>query len=341
MTNPRWLPALVLTATLSSGPAFGQFDPRPLGYPGVGRTVPAAGYHDPGTVPSVMPATGRLDSRTNPIERVSMNSIPGSDPSEPLPPGVPPLPMASVQPGYGAPAQPPGPWLADRAGCCGPVGANGPVTYELYLTTGINYVSGSDLTDRLNPGVVAGGGGRSFLYDRDGTAAWTIDLGITYTWNRGIQDDTMFVLDKGQIEIDPIFGTETVIPPSLKEVRLRGLYRTSFNYALGRDCWLWGPGVPGYETGWNLRWGALVGGRWGTAHVDLIPVNEENGYMRTQATFLSAYFDIHMDWEIPCGGWILFGGFAAQYGHDWMNIIAPLDSEIDNVNIMMTGGFRF
>jgi len=358
---------MVLTATLASGPALGQFDPRPLGYPGMGRTTPAVGFSglatdekttpggvatryapaagapELGALPSVLPAASPLSTRKNPIERVSMNSVPGSDPSEPLPPGVSPLPMASVMPGGSSlPAGSyPGPWTSDRAGCCGPVGGNGAVTYELFAVTGINFVSGSDLTDRLLPGITAGGGGRSFLFNPEGTAAWTIDLGLTYTYNRGIQDDTLFALDKGSISIDPIFGTQTTIPPSLQRYRLRALHRTSFNYGFGRDCWLWGPGTPGYESGWNIRWGALLGGRWGTAHADLVPFGEDTGYYRSQATFLGVYFDAHVNWEVPLGGSILFGGLALQYGRDWMNILPPLDSDLDNVNLMLTAGLRF
>ena len=341
MTITRWFPAMVLTATLAGGPAAAQFDPRPIGYPGVGRTTPAAGMHDPGS--GVRPATGTMNPRTNPIERVSMNSVPGSDPTEPLPPGVHPLPVATSP--VGGTSLPAGsyasPWLTDAPGCGGPIGANGPVTYELYATTGVNFVSGSDLTDHLNPGVVAGAGGRSFLFNPEATAAWTIDLGFTYTYNRGVMDDPFFALNKGTIDIDPIFGTQTVNPPFLQNFRLRALHRTSFNYAFGRDNWLLGPGAPGYESGWNMRWGWLVGGKWGTAHVDMVPVGEDNGYYRNQATFLGAFVDLHMNWEVPVGSWILFGGFGVQYGYDWMNIIPPLNSDISNVNIMMTAGTRF
>lgn len=339
MSTRRWLSALILTVTGLAGPLWGQSAPR-WASAGLASEPLASPAVSPEIIPSVRPMAEAPTSRS-PLERVALRSIPGSDPSEPLPPGISPMPTATSPASPTTPAPLPGPWMTDRSGCCGPVGGDGPVTYELYLTTGINFVGGSDLTDRLNPGVIAGGGGRTLFYEPDATAAWVIDLGVTFTWNRGRQDDTFFAFDKGQTLIDPLFGTETVIPPTLRELRLRALYRTSFNYAIGRDWWLWGPGVPGMASGWNCRWGAMIGGRWGTAHVDLIPYNEPDGYQRNQATFLGLYGDVHLNWEVPLGGCLLFGGFAVQYGYDWMNIIPPLDSDINNVNIQMFGGVRF
>jgi hypothetical protein len=234
------------------------------------------------------------------------------------------------------------PWFSDGPGCCGPVGRNGQLAYELYTYTGPNLVFGSGtFTDRLNVGWMVGGGGRSLFFNPAGDAAWVVDLGLSYTYNRGASGDFVDVFIRQPPATNPATGALVPRADILTTSRIRGLHRTSFNFGLGRDWFLWGAGNPGEEAGWNVRAGTDVGGRWGTAHVDLVPQNQVNGYARRQKVYHGVYIGAHMNCEVPLGGWIWCAGLQGQWGYDWMDIVPPLKGDVQNVNILMTTGFRF
>jgi hypothetical protein len=84
-----------------------------------------------------------------------------------------------------------------------------------------------------------------------------------------------------------------------------------------------------------------VGGRYGSSHVDLDPLDEVNGYARRQNVFHGFVVGAHATADVPMGGWILFGGMRAEYGHDWMNLVPPLQGNIHNVNIQFSLGIRY
>jgi hypothetical protein len=220
------------------------------------------------------------------------------------------------------------------------------VNYELYMFTGPNFVTGNGpLTNRLSTGWIVAGGGRSLFFNRDASAAWVVDLGLTYQYNRGNQSDPVDLFIRQPATTNATTGQRTLQPDILTNVVIRGYHRTAFNIAVGRDWFCWGPGAPGAETGWNLRFGTDLGGRWGTAHVDLVPTNPAGGisndYARRQGVFHGVYFSLHTNVEVPMGGWIWFGGLRAQYGYDWGNIVMPLNGDIANVNLLLTTGWRF
>ena len=77
----------------------------------------------------------------------------------------------------------------DYPGCCGPLGG-GHVAYDLYVRTGPNLVFGNGpFTERLNTGWIIAGGGRSLFFNPTNDAAWVVDLGLSYQYNRGSQND--------------------------------------------------------------------------------------------------------------------------------------------------------
>lgn len=350
MTITRILPAMLLTATLAAGPAAGQFSsPLPPGYDGPG---PAGGPVMPeapaDAVPSVQPAglppavTG--EAPAGPLERISATAIPGAGPG-PADPTPNPAATLAGRPPAAPGALPPGayasPWHADGPGCCGPLGANGPIGYDLYLMTGPNITSGGgDLASRLGSGWVVAGGSRTLLFNQAADAAWALDLGLSYTYNRGNQNDPLVIADQGRTTTDA-FGQTQRIAPALQSYRVRSVSRTSFNYGIGRDWFAWGPGALPLEQGWNLRFGADLGGRYGTAHVDLVPIDEPDGYSRRQKVYHGIYAAVHSNVEVPMGGWIWFGGLRVEYGHDWTNLVPPADGNITNINILLTSGVRF
>lgn len=281
-----------------------------------------------------------------------------------IPPGVPPstrleqmtAPVPPGGPGVGDPvgtltgqpspkALPPGsygsPWFTDGPGCCGPMGRNGQIAYELYANTGPSLVFGSGkFTDVLHAGWSVGGGARTLFFNTPHDAAWVLDLGLNYTYNRGSSSNLLDVFVR-QPALQGANGQAIAQPDVLTTSRIRGLSRTSFNFALGRDWFLWGPGNPGGEPGWNLRVGGLVGGQWGTAHVDIVPDADATLYARRQKVFHGVFLDAHAYLDVPLGGWIWTNGLNVQWGYQWMDIVPPLKGDMQFVNFLLTTGFRF
>lgn len=219
--------------------------------------------------------------------------------------------------------------------CCGPVGANGPLTYELYFRTGPSLViGGSEFSGRLNTGWQVGGGARTLFFNTSRDAAWVLDTGISYTYNRGRQE-------RGgplNVHTPPInVGAADGITPNL----VRGLHRTSFNFALGRDWWMNGPGSVESETKWNSRWGVDVGGRWGTSHVDLVPTADLGNYLRKRSVFHSVVLGTHAGWERPMGNWILFAGVRGEFEYTFLNVVPPNGSDIVGLNLLFQTGVRY
>jgi hypothetical protein len=255
------------------------------------------------------------------------------------PPGV---PVAAP-----APLSGPGLWCGDvpaGAGCCGPVGANGPLTYELYTRTGPSFVigGGNVFAGALEFGWNVTGGGRSLFFNQAGDSAWYLDLGLGYTYTRGGDRVINVFSPRERIsdEGDPNFG-QLAGPDEIHPFRVRALHRTTFNYALGRFWWLNGPGYLPAEADWNSRVGFDVGGRWGTNHVDLEPVAEPTNYLRRTGISHGIYVGANWDWERPMGAWVLFGGLRAEWGHNWMNLVPPQDGNVQDINALLTLGVRF
>ncbi|MCS6865875.1 MAG: hypothetical protein RMJ56_05000 [Gemmataceae bacterium] len=236
----------------------------------------------------------------------------------------------------------PSPYYVDGPGCCGPLGRNGRIGYEFYTYTGVNLPFGDGLPEYMNAGWTVGGGLRTLLFNASHTAAWTIDFGVSYThnWAAGTDDPVNLFLRSPPL-VNPFTGVATPQPDRLTFTAIREVHRTSFNYNLGRDVWLWGSGDTGRMTSTNWRVGAWVGGRYGTSHVDQIPLDEIDGYSRRQNVFLGVAVGVHSTWDIPMGGWILFGGVRTEYVHDWTNLTPPLEGNIHNVNLQVTFGIRY
>src|SRR5206468_9690742 len=171
------------------------------------------------------------------------------------------------------------------------------------------------------------------FFNQDGDAAWIVDLGLSYSYNRGANDDFVDLFLRSQPLTNPVTGQITAQPDRFVTTRIRALHRTSFNYAVGRDWFLWGSAEPGGEAGWNFRIGADVGGRWGTAHVDLVPF-EEGGYSRRQRVYHGVYLGVHSNCEIPMGGWVWFAGTRVEWGYDWMDIVPPIKGDVQSINLL-------
>lgn len=330
MTTTRILSLAFLIALAASGSASGQF------------RMPA--YTPPGQASSVIPAIAPagLSEPASPAPRpvATLDRL-----TAPIPPGAAVGESDPVGTLTNAPGLPPGsyasPWYSDGPGCASPVGLHGPVSYDVYWYTGPNFAFGSGpFTDRLHMGWMVGGGGRTLFFNQTGDAAWAFDIGLSYTYNRGSNDDFLDLFLR-QPDAQGFNNQVIVQPDKFETTRIRGLHRTSFNFGIGRDLFYWGNGLPGGEEGWNFRAGADVGGRWGTSHVDLVPVFEENGYNRRQGVYHGVYVAFHSNFEVPRGGWIWFGGTRVEWGYDWMNLVPPVKGDVQNLNLLLTGGVRF
>jgi hypothetical protein len=215
---------------------------------------------------------------------------------------------------------------------------NGRVGYELYAYTGPAWAVGEGRFARqLQTGWLTGGGGRSLFFNTAHDAAWVVDLGLSYQYNRGSVDHftELFLHQPPDFLGNPR-------PDVLSPAAIRGLHRTNFNFALGRDWWRWGPGSTGLAQGWNVRVGGLIGGRWGTAHVDLLPQNPALGdYQRRQGVTHGFFLAPHAMVEIPMGTTIWFAGLRGEWGYDWMNLVPPIEGNLHSFNLLMTAGIRF
>ena len=158
-----------------------------------------------------------------------------------------------------------------------------------------------EFTRRLQTGWMVGGGGRSLFFDTSHTKAWVADVGLSYQYNRGEEDDPIRTDVRQPPLRNQFTGEITVRPDILTQVRVRALHRTNFNFGIGHDWWYRGPGSVGLEDATNFRAGALLGGRWGTAHVDLEPVAEPGGYARRQNVTHGIFLATHGTVRDPDG----------------------------------------
>ncbi|HVL14042.1 MAG TPA: hypothetical protein VM529_15845 [Gemmata sp.] len=339
MTITRILPGLLLVVA-TAGPALGQFGRGGTAgstadfIPEVG---PTAARPDAGAMPAGRPL-GAISSRPTSLERVA------TQPGLVTAAGVgEQAPAVSADGGYAAgPSLPagayPSPYYTDGPGCCGPLGRNGRIGYELYAYTGPAWAVGEGRFARqLQTGWLTGGGGRSLFFNTTHDAAWVVDLGLSYQYNRGsVGHFTELVLRQPP----DFFGNPQ--PDVISPAAVRGLHRTNFNFALGRDWWMWGPGSTGLASGCNVRFGGLVGGRWGTAHVDLLPQDLSLGdYQRRQGVTHGVFVAPQLTVEVPMGASVWFAGLRAEWGYDWMNLVPPLEGNLHSFNLLMTAGIRF
>ncbi|MBA4063168.1 MAG: hypothetical protein C0501_05540 [Isosphaera sp.] len=294
---------------------------------------PAAAQYRSDAPPADLPP-GRPSAASAPtaLDRVSAPGGAAPDPYGTLTGQAPGLPAGAY----------PSPYFTDGPGCCGPLGRHGRVGYEIFAFTGPAFIFGDGPFADLRVGWATGGGGRSLFFNPAHDAAYVAEIGLSYAYNGGPQNRFLNIFVRQPPTQDPFTGQQVASPDALTTVAIRGLHRTNFNFALGRDWWANGPGSVGLAEGWNLRCGVLVGGRWGTAHVDLIPQDDpRNGYARRQNVTHGVFGAVHVGAEVPLGSTVLFGGLRGEYGYDWNNLIPPFQGNINGYQLQLTAGLRF
>lgn len=328
-----------LAAGLLGGSTFAQTPavyPPPPGTAPPGIIPPPPGPSSQALYGGVTAMTAQAPPATTPPPTYS----PPNNPPTGLPPATPTGTLTAPPTGL-----PPGsvasPWVGSRpaGACCGPVGANGPIGYELYVRTGPNLpVGGEDLSAAILTGWTTGGGGRALFFNPAGDRAWVLDLGLSYTYNQGKNSRVLGVFTPTALDQNT---NEPTGPDEVNSFGVRGLHRTNFNFAVGRDWFLNGAGNLGMNPAANWRVGGDIGGSWGTSHVDLNPVADTSNYLRKSGVTHGVFLGTHASWEKPMGAYVLFGGLRTQVGYTWTNLVAPVGGDIIDVSFLLTAGVRY
>ena len=253
-----------------------------------------------------------------------------------------PAPLAEPTHDSAGPATPEGPaplgvatsstWIDYQRclGCCGPVGGNGPIGYEVYLRNGVDFPIGGNPfgASHLGVGWDVTGGARTLFFDAPMDKAWTVDLSITNIFNTSTDSSTkyqLFNLVAGP-NLNPIPEVDGIV---------KNLNRTYVNVAGGREWYLWGS-ADSCQEAMNLRVGADLGGRWGTERVTF------TNFRHLTDINAGVFVALHSDLEIPCGCCIFQAGLRWEYGYTWSDVLQHQNnSDIEDMNLLLTAGVRF
>jgi hypothetical protein len=206
-------------------------------------------------------------------------------------------------------------WLTyPRQGCCGPLG-DPPIATELFLRVGPSLpVEGEVFGGTLRTGWEIQGGARVLFLNQIQDAAWLVDLSLNNIYNQGRNTALTFLQN----------GTTPV--------SVHNLNRTFANIGLGRE-WYWS--LPATSPQSKLRLGFDTGFRYGTAQVETFQTQNKT------STAYGAYLALSTDWEIPRGCCTFMIGLRAEWDYTWMHVIPGTDNDLQDVNLLITGGVRF
>jgi hypothetical protein len=213
--------------------------------------------------------------------------------------------------------------------CCGPLGGR-VIGSELYFRLGASApIEGGFFQQTLRTGWDLGGGGRMLLFNQPADAAWVLDLGFSNISNHGQRPDLSTPIST--FAPGGLFGQPTRITVP---VTVSDLNRTFFNFSLGREWYLNGSAHD--REGRHWRAGGDVGGRWGTARLDLHEIPHRTDVIT--GTFLS----VHTDLEVPWGACVLIAGFRFEWDYTWMDILQETaNANLQDVNFLFNLGIRF
>jgi len=261
------------------------------------------------------------------------------------PPSQAPAAAAGLPPG-----SVPDPWITyDRPGCCGPMGADGPIGWEFYTRNGVSIPTGNNvLQESLDTGWQTAAGARTLFFNRGTTAAWTADVGLSYTYNNGSRPDrvfnVLFPFTNTTFDFNTFQNVTSVVQTPVP-VTIRDYQRASFNLAGGFEKYI---GNGAYCPGNHWRLGADVGGRWGASRLELNDVSRPGmiDFRRLYDVYGALFLSIHSDaeWQItPCTWFVT--GFRAEWNMNWSDILKNADphqgSNLTDINLLLTAGIRY
>jgi hypothetical protein len=267
----------------------------------------------------------------------------------------------SAAPGAPAPQRPGGPeqvapGLTDYltylrpAGCCGPIGGDGPIGFEIFVRPGVSFPTGGSFLARvLDPGFMIQGGARTLFFTPRHDLAWTIELGITTAW-WDVHKDEVAVLRNVTRNIPPgrftpavqdVIPELPVIPSSLNE--------TYVHLALGHEIYVCGDAsCADPDPKWRL--GYDLGGRWGSSKLIVVkqrfPEDRGNpnlGLFRHLTDVVGGVFvGLHTDIEVPYKCAMIFAGVRTEIAYIWADLLQPQNNtDLMMINLLFNAGIRF
>ncbi len=219
-------------------------------------------------------------------------------------------------------------WITyDRGNCCTGLGNGVPIMTEFFTRVGPSFPVGGEFFGRtLSTGWMIEGGVRAMLFNHEWTKAWTVELGVTNTYNENQTSTKVFIgntFNNGGRPLGP--------------VTVRALNRTYASLLLGRE---WYFGVPAnVGTDWSalrFRVGGDVGGRYGSEEIKI--VETLNHHTDVTEGFVLA---LHTDAELPLGRWALIAGIRTEYAYSFSNIIATHHGSIQDISLLFNVGVRY
>lgn len=263
--------------------------------------------------------------------------------------------------------------------CCGPLGLYGGISTEMFMRPGISFpIGGSILGRALAPGFMIQGGGRSLFFNRAQDLAWTVELGISSTWNDANRDITAFLsgvqrpvlqfagnnqtAQANDANGNPLVDTIAALPLTTSSVN-----ETYVHLAIGHEIYLLGfADVSDDGCKWRLGWD--VGGRWGSAKLVYmegsgtnIPLSQAaidefdraNPFGGTPLPGPVPFkhrtdvvggpcLALHTDFEVPFKSCVFFGGVRTELSYIFADLLQQQNNtDLMTVNLLFNLGCRF
>jgi hypothetical protein len=341
MSTTRVCLAGLVVMLLGLGSARGQMTAPPPGAPPGGTAMPPPFPGAP--APQVAPQVG-VGPGVGAPPYVDLN---GNDPDQPV----------------GSEAdrrQPISQWLLypRMPGCCGPIGLNGPIGYEIFARTGLAFpIGGGTLAHSLQNGWYVEGLGRVLFFNPPEDRAWAVTLAVGNLNAPSRHDVPSFTLTNVKVktavpaanspqaalagpQVQALIGQVapgtpvTVVVPSLN-ASLAQYNQTWMSLYGGRVWYLWGSADCSRKT-CNWRIGFDVGGRWATEKADFNEIPHLTG--TAGGVSVAGY----SDFEIPYQCAIFYAGIRTQYDYIWTDILQRQNSSnLQTFDLLFTVGVRF
>lgn len=333
-----------LGAVLSTVLCLGQALAQPPALPGEGSS----------TAGSSNPAMAQPTMAGSPTTLIGQ---PHAGPPASAPMAVPSGPGDHAPPGSAHPPIMYSRWIQGTCpDCCGPIGGHTPIRSELFVRSGISWITGNGiLASSLDDGWKIEGGGRALFFNHEGTRAFTVEGGIGTITHYNVNNPPAITL-RNLPSFSPLAGAITI--PQVN-VRVKRYNRTYVHLGAGMEWYLIGRNLPcgggcgdcdscggfgwagfmrGLQSGnWSWRVGVTGGGRWGASKLEFIEIPHRDDVIG------ALYGAIHTDVEVPCGGCcIFFIGLRLEYNHTWSDILQTQnEADTGNINLLVNTGLRF
>jgi hypothetical protein len=250
-------------------------------------------------------------------------------PPSPLDKDAAPPPVGQVTAPIGAELSP---WIRYQRDCCdGKPSKWTPLYTEAYLSVGPTVPLGQETLSRnLLTGWSIMGGARAMFFNEPMTSAWVVDLHMINTNEGGRDTHTQFPITFFQN------GTRSDLivfqgAAGRKTFSVHDINRESVGLGFGRDWYLW---QPANTEGIAWRWGAQVGGRYGSERANF------NEFGHTVDVVGTAFLSAHSDIEFPCGRFYVNFGMRLEWSYTWSDVLQQT-SDSQDISLFLTAGIRW